>query len=113
VKQCHAWRNQATRRFPYAMGMARLSTDQIQAQLPDGWSGSDSGITRSFSFSSYEAGVAFAVQVALLAQRADHHPDALSIGWKTVTVTYVTHSAGGVTDLDLNAAQSVNAAFAG
>lgn len=99
------------RHLAYAVGMANLSADQIQAQLPEGWSGSERGITRRFGFGSYPAGVAFAVQVALLAQRADHHPDALTIGWKTVTVTYVTHSAGGVTERDLKAAQSVNAAF--
>ncbi len=93
--------------------MTALTAQDIQAQLPDGWQGNEQGITRSFAFDSYEAGVAFAMRVALLAQKADHHPDALTIGWKRVTVTYVTHSAGGVTELDVQAAQAVNRAFHG
>ena len=89
-----------------------LSGDQLQAQLPDGWAGDQNGIWREFAFENYAAGVAFAVQVALIAQRADHHPDALNIGWNKVRVTYLTHSAGGVTEKDLRAAEGVNAVFA-
>lgn len=89
-----------------------LDDHDLQAGLPEGWSGDRTGITRTFSFDSYGAGVAFAVRVALLAERADHHPDALTIGWKKVTVTYVTHSAGGVTHKDLEAAARVNATVA-
>lgn len=79
--------------------------------LPSGWSGDASGISREFTFSSYAAGVAFAVRVALLAEKRDHHPDALTIAWKKVRVTFVTHSAGGVTDKDVRAAEEVNALF--
>ena len=86
-----------------------LDDTDIQRDLPEGWSGDPHGITRSFAFDSYGAGVAFAMRVALIAERADHHPDALTIGWKKVTVTYVTHSAGGVTRKDLEAARAVNA----
>lgn len=92
---------------------ALLSGDQVQAQLPGGWAGDERGIWREFAFGSYAAGVAFAVQIALTAERADHHPDALSIGWKKVRVSYVTHSAGGVTEKDLKAARDVNAVFKG
>ena len=82
----------------------------IDTSLPH-WIRSAAGITREFSFSSYAAGVAFALQVALLAEKQDHHPDALTIGWQKVTVTYITHSAGGVTQLDLNAAHQVDAMY--
>lgn len=90
-----------------------LGNDEITRQLPPHWSGNEQGISREFAFDSYEAGVAFALRVALMAQKVDHHPDELTIGWKKVRVTYVTHSAGGVTDKDLQAARSVNAAFEG
>lgn len=77
------------------------------AALPR-WSGDTNAIAATFGFDTYEAGVAFAVQVALLAQRMDHHPD-LTIGWRRVTVTYTTHDAGGVTGRDLAAARAVDA----
>ena len=75
------------------------------------WQGDDTGISRTFTFQSYADGVAFAMKVALLAEKTNHHPDALAIGWKKVTVVYVTHDAGGVTDLDLQAARKVDGLF--
>lgn len=90
--------------------MQRLSEDVIQTALADlpRWSGDSAAIATSLVFDTYEAGVAFAVQVALLAQRMDHHPDIL-IGWRRVTITYTTHDAGGVTGRDLAAARAVEA----
>ena len=79
----------------------------VETSLPH-WTRSAAGITREFSFSSYAAGVAFALHIALLAEKQDHHPDALTIGWQKVIVTYITHSAGGVTQLDLDAAHQVD-----
>ena len=87
-----------------------LDSEQLSS-LPSGWSGDATGISREFSFGSYAAGAAFALRVALLAEKRDHHPDALTIAWKKVRVTYVTHSADGVTDKDVRAAEEVNALF--
>lgn len=91
----------------------KLTSDQLQAALSDlsGWQGDDTGISRTFTFQSYAEGVAFAMKVALLAEKINHHPDALTIGWKKVKVVYVTHDAGGVTDLDLQAARKVDVLF--
>lgn len=72
------------------------------------WSGDERAIAATFSFETYEAGVAFAVQCALIAQRMDHHPE-LGVGWRRVTVTFTTHDAGGVTSRDLAAAGAVDA----
>lgn len=88
--------------------MQRLNDTDVHdalASLP-GWSGDASSISAEYTFSSYEAGVAFAVQVALMAQRANHHPD-LTIGWQRVRVTYTSHNAAGVTRRDVDAARSV------
>lgn len=65
-------------------------------------------LARTFTFASYADGVAFAVKVAMLSEKLDHHPDALEITWKKVRVAYVTHSAGGITDLDFDAAARVS-----
>ena len=53
--------------------------------------------------------MAFALRVALLAEKADHHPDALIIGWKKVRGVYPTRSADGVTGKDFAAARAVDA----
>ena len=65
-------------------------------------------LERVFKCSSYADGVAFAIKVAMLAEKLDHHPDSLEIGWKKVRVAFVTHSAGGLTALDFDAAEKVS-----
>ena len=49
----------------------------------------------------------FAVQVALLAERADHHPD-IEIRYKQVTLRLSTHAAGGLTEKDFELAQQID-----
>ncbi|MFO0628478.1 MAG: 4a-hydroxytetrahydrobiopterin dehydratase [Polyangiales bacterium] len=90
--------------------MQRLSDDVVRHALETlpRWSGDGRAIAATFGFDTYEAGVAFAIQIALLAQRMDHHPE-LIIGWRRVTVTYTTHDAGGVTARDLAAVNAVDA----
>lgn len=87
-----------------------LDDRQLQEKLATvpGWALEEGQLARTFSFSSYADGVAFALKVAMLSEKLDHHPDALSIGWKRVRVAYVTHSAGGITDLDFEAASKVS-----
>jgi 4a-hydroxytetrahydrobiopterin dehydratase len=45
--------------------------------------------------------------VGYLAEKANHHPD-VTISWNTVTLSIVSHSAGGLTDQDFALARSVN-----
>ncbi len=88
----------------------KLSDADLQQQLeitPD-WSVTDGQLTRAFTFDSYSGGAAFAVRVMMLAEKMDHHPDALTVGWKRVTVSFVTHDAGGITQKDFDAARKVS-----
>lgn len=88
----------------------KLSETDLKNQLeitPD-WSVTDGQLTRAFSFDSYSSGAAFAVRVMMLAEKIDHHPDALNLGWKRVTVSFVTHDAGGITQKDFDAARKVS-----
>jgi 4a-hydroxytetrahydrobiopterin dehydratase len=90
--------------------MNALSESEVQSRLlslPD-WVVNNGLLERTFKCSSYADGVAFAVKVAMLAEKLDHHPDSLEIGWKKVRVAFVTHSAGGLTALDFDAAAKVS-----
>ncbi|RIH83197.1 putative pterin-4-alpha-carbinolamine dehydratase [Meiothermus luteus] len=108
----HHWLERHRGEWGRGGGMADpLSETEIQqglARLP-GWAVVEGRLEKTFSFRSYPEGVAFAVRVALLAERSDHHPDSLEIMWRKVRVAYVTHSAGGITRLDLEAAAQVEA----
>jgi 4a-hydroxytetrahydrobiopterin dehydratase len=90
--------------------MNALSEADVQSRLsslPD-WAVNNGLLERTFKCSSYADGVAFAVKVAMLAEKLDHHPDSLEIGWKKVRVAFVTHSAGGLTALDFEASAKVS-----
>jgi len=82
------------------------------AQHPD-WRVEEGRLVRDFTFTSYAEGVAFALRVALDAEKHNHHPDELAIRWKVVRVAYVTHSAGGLTEKDLEAAARLEAYYCG
>lgn len=86
-----------------------LSQETVTLALADlpGWQFDGQALTRKWKFETYEAGVAFAVQVALHAQRADHHP-VMVLGYAEVEVRYWSHDAGGITPRDLSSARAVS-----
>lgn len=69
-----------------------------------GWARAGDAVTKTFAFSDYAGGIAFAVRVGFAAERRDHHPD-LRIGYRKVEVTWTTHDAGGITALDTEMAE--------
>lgn len=69
----------------------------------DGWSVRDGALEKSFECGDFAGAMAFLGRIAAAAEEADHHPD-VSISWGTVTLRWVTHSAGGITDADLRMA---------
>ncbi|MCP2274979.1 4a-hydroxytetrahydrobiopterin dehydratase [Nocardia amikacinitolerans] len=76
------------------------------AGLPN-WSRSDKSITRTIKAASFPAGIDLVRRVADAAEAANHHPD-IDIRWRNVTFTLSTHSAGGLTALDLGLAREID-----
>ena len=72
-----------------------------------GWELDGNAIRRKFTFSGFGDAVAFVVRLGFDAEAADHHPDIL-INYKRVTLTYSTHSEGGLTDKDFAGAVGVS-----
>ncbi|MEY4531193.1 MAG: hypothetical protein RLZZ156_1914, partial [Deinococcota bacterium] len=56
----------------------------------------------------YASGVALAVEIAMLSEKINHHPDSLEIMYKKLRVAYITHDVGGITALDFEAAEKVS-----
>ena len=69
-----------------------------------GWALDGSAIHRQFTFAGFPEAVAFIVRLGFAAESADHHPD-LFVNYKRVTVTYTTHSEGGLTEKDFDGAE--------
>jgi hydroxyethylthiazole kinase-like uncharacterized protein yjeF len=76
------------------------------ARVPQ-WTREGIEIARTFNFRNFREAMGFVVQVALLAERADHHPD-IDIRYKQVTLRLSTHSAGGLTEKDFALAQQID-----
>ena len=86
-----------------------LTAEQLSTALADvpGWSGDTGGISRTVTAASFLGGISLVNSVADAAEAMNHHPD-IDIRWRDVTFRLSTHSAGGVTDLDLALAARIN-----
>ena len=65
-------------------------------------------IVRDIELGGFKAAMALANEVADAANAANHHPDILVHGYKHVRLTLSTHSAGGITENDLELAQTID-----
>ena len=80
--------------------------------LPEWRLASDgTGIERSFRFADFVGAFGFMSRVALLAERADHHPEWSNVHDR-VDIWLTTHDADGVSDRDVALAGTINAALA-
>ncbi|HEY8337778.1 MAG TPA: 4a-hydroxytetrahydrobiopterin dehydratase [Tardiphaga sp.] len=90
----------------------RLSAEARKAALAGlpGWSevaGRDA-IARTFTFKDFNEAFGFMARAALVAEKADHHPEWRNV-YKVVEVVLSTHDAGGVTERDVALATAMNA----
>ena len=90
--------------------MGRLTSDEVRQRLTalPGWELGDNAIKRKFTFRDFAEAVSFVVRVGFGAEAADHHPDIL-INYKRVTLTFSTHSEGGLTEKDFAGAATATA----
>jgi 4a-hydroxytetrahydrobiopterin dehydratase len=82
--------------------------DAALAELSD-WTLRDDGlaITRDFRFADFSEAFAFMTRVALLAEKADHHPEWSNV-YNRLHVTLTTHDAGGLSARDVKMARAID-----
>ena len=72
------------------------------------WEEKDNALYRKFEFKDFSEAFAFMTRVALIAEKADHHPRWTNV-WNTVEVWLNTHSAGNIiTEKDRKLAQKID-----
>ena len=64
-------------------------------------------ITKRFEFKDFKAAFGFMATAALVAEKLDHHPEWFNV-YNKVDVTLSTHDAGGLTDLDIMLAETMD-----
>lgn len=75
------------------------------------WTVQNEKLHRQFVFDDFVTAFAFMARIALIAERMNHHPEWFNV-YNRVTVDLTTHDAGGITELDVSLASSMNSAAA-
>jgi 4a-hydroxytetrahydrobiopterin dehydratase len=89
--------------------MEKLDDDARQDlahSLPD-WTIDGETLERTFTFADFGASIGFVARVAIVAEKANHHPD-IDIRWNRVRLALTTHDAGGLTDKDVSLARVID-----
>jgi len=73
----------------------------------DGWTVDEGILKKRSTFENFAASLAYVNQVGELAEAADHHPD-ISFGWGYAELSLTTHDRGGITDVDISLARSID-----
>ena len=75
------------------------------ADLP-GWSSDGDALVATLEAPDFPAAIRLVDAVAEVAEQLDHHPD-IDIRWRTTHWRLSTHSAGGLTQLDIELAHRI------
>jgi 4a-hydroxytetrahydrobiopterin dehydratase len=73
------------------------------------WRREQDSLVRAIEAPTFPDGIQLVSRVADLAEERNHHPD-IDIRWRTVTFRLSTHSAGGITEADLDLAAAIDSA---
>ncbi len=88
--------------------LTEAEREEALAGLPE-WSLREDGlaISRDFKFANFRAAWSFMSQVALLAEKQDHHPEWSNV-YNRVSITLTTHDAGGLSARDMKLAKAID-----
>jgi 4a-hydroxytetrahydrobiopterin dehydratase len=91
---------------------ARIGAEAALARLP-AWRAAEGrdAVVRSLRFKDFAEAFGFMAEIALVAEKMDHHPEWSNV-YNRVEVLLATHDAGGVTELDITLATAIDAAAA-
>lgn len=86
-----------------------IAPSEAADQLP-GWTAHKDrpAIERHFRFADFAEAFGFMAQIAVIAEKHDHHPEWFNV-YNRVEVILTTHESGGVTERDLALARRMNA----
>ncbi len=74
---------------------------------PAHWDIVDGKLHRELTFADFSAAFGFMAQVALAAEKMDHHPDWSNV-WNTVVIDLWSHDAQAITERDVGLARRIN-----
>ena len=96
------------------MVVSKATGAEIQKALAElsSWAIVEGKLHREFKFRNFVQAFGFMAKVALLAERAAHHPEWSNV-YNRVVVDLTTHEAGGITQKDLDLAREIEEIWKG
>jgi 4a-hydroxytetrahydrobiopterin dehydratase len=96
------------------MTIEKMTTGQIQSELKnlDGWALKNEKLHREIKFKNFVQAFGFMTQVAILAEKANHHPEWSNV-YSTVVIDLTTHECDGISARDFKLAQKINDLLSG
>ncbi len=90
----------------------KMNEEEIAARLAglDGWSLSDDKLEREFLFRDFVEAFGFMSQVALHAEKQNHHPEWSNV-YKRVKIALTTHELGGISERDFELAAAIERTY--
>ncbi len=87
--------------------LAHAERAALAMDLPN-WVLDGEHLRRSFKFADFVQAFGFMTRVALLAEKADHHPEWSNV-YNRVEIGLTTHDAGGLSSRDVALAKAIDA----
>jgi 4a-hydroxytetrahydrobiopterin dehydratase len=84
-----------------------IALQQLNNKKLHDWQYQAEHLVARFTFQNYVATCGFVMQVSLLAEAQNHHPD-IKFGWNYAEISMLTHDAGGVSERDIKLANKIN-----
>jgi 4a-hydroxytetrahydrobiopterin dehydratase len=96
------------------MPITKLTQQEIDTRLTalPNWSVVDGKLHRELKFVDFVHAFGFMTQVAIVAERSDHHPEWSNV-YNRVVIDLTTHDAGGLSSRDFELATAIDALHPG
>ena len=90
------------------MRREKLTSAELSDELNGltGWETKGETIVKRYKFDDFATSLEFVNNVGEVAEDADHHPD-ITFGWGYAEIALTTHDRGGVTDVDIALAKTI------
>ena len=90
-------------------GLEKLTEQQVIEALKElpGWKYDKGSIKKTFKTKNYPATMGFIASLGGFCQKRNHHPDYVTMKFKEVDVSFSTHTAGGITENDIDIARDL------
>jgi 4a-hydroxytetrahydrobiopterin dehydratase len=90
--------------------MEKMNPDLVAERLKEirGWFPEGNSIKKTFKTKGFPQTMGLVTTIGTICQQFDHHPDYMLVKYSEIEVSFSTHTAGGITEKDIEIAVEIN-----